>query len=325
VCGIVILFLLGCGLVLLSAGEPLWTTGVSVFLGQVNLTQTTGPTEAKAYLSNELLLDNGPLPELTGAVLVPLPKELYSWDPGFPGFARTQLGKEEALALFLELASGHLFASPDGREVLCAGRAGGTRIELAPCQEGHQWRAIHQETRLTAGLTPEVSALQFTFADGRRAEYRLYSANGYLAYSAIEVNELPVDGLLPKPGGSLNSLVARAVLEPVGILWPDLSSAEANARATRLLGGRYRRALEFLRRLESVRAVLGPIKEIRPAEGENYSSSWMDSSEVKLTLLVTGEAGPAVVMIRGDECWAAEMVHAGVWYDLTSVYACPGS
>jgi hypothetical protein len=171
---------------------------------------------------------------------------------------------------------------------------------------------------LAAGLVHEVAALRFTFADGRQAEYRLYFADESVAYSAVEVNELPVDGLLPEAAGSVKSMAARAVIGPSPVLWPDVSSATANARAARILGWRYRRALEFLHRLESVEAVVGPIREIRPADAENYSSTWMDSSQVSLTLLVTGETGQAVVQIQGDDCWGAQMVSNGVWYALTS-------
>jgi hypothetical protein len=164
--------------------------------------------------------------------------------------------------------------------------------------------------------------LQFHLADGRLAEYSLYTANGLLAYSASEVNEVAVEGCAAAAGEALQSIAARAVVEPIGVIWPEESADEANAHAARLLG-RFRGALEFLGGLEPLHLTLGQIREIRPAEGGNWSSTWMDSDAVQLLFRVTGEDGEAAVMVEGGECWDAEMMYRGKWIDLSSGAVCP--
>jgi hypothetical protein len=323
--GMVGLPLICCGLGLLLTGETLLTTGVEAFFGQVRLTRESGPMAARAYVSNELLLGNARLSEVAEASLILLPQEVYFWDPSYVGFARAVLTEEEALQLLGSMASGHLFSSPDTRQVLCVQRNAGAEAKLAACEEGPQWQAIHRETRLSAELDPGMSALQLQFDDGRLAEYRLYSANGLLAYSAVEFNQPAVEGYFPASDEALQLLAARAVVEPTAVLWPEQTADEANAHASRLLGRRYLGALDFLHALEPLRSALGRIREIRPAAGGNWSSTWMDSSSLQLLLRVTGDHGEAVVMVRGDECWAAEMMYQARLYDLTHGFNCPGT
>jgi hypothetical protein len=320
--GMVALLLFCCGLGLLLTGEVLLTSGVEAFFGQVHLTRESGPLSARAYVSNELLLGSVQPSEVVRASLILLPHEVYFWDPFYVGFERTGLTGEEEHQLLESMSSGHLFTSPYGRPILCAQRIEGAEAELTACEEGPEWQAIHQETRLTAGLDPGMSVLQFHFGDGRLAEYRLYSANGLLAYSAVEVNQVPVEGLLTASGEALPPIAARTVVEPISVLWPEQSADEANAHAARLLGQRYVGALDFLRGLEQLRLSLGPIREIRPAEGGNWSSTWSEGTSLQLLLRVTGENGEAAVMVRGSACWDAELMYRGEWIDLASGAVC---
>jgi len=321
--GTVGLVLIGCGLVGFRVGETLWTSGVEAFFGQLRLTRDSGPTPPRDLVSNELLLGEVSPSEINKAALVLLPEEVYFWDPAYVGFAQAELTKEEALQLLESMASGHAFASPDTREVLCLQRATEAEPRLAACEQGPAWRAIHQETRLTAELESGLASLQFRFADGRLAEYRLYSANGLLAYSAVERNQAALEGSFSPPEDLLPSIAARAVVGPVRVLWPSETPEQANAHAARLLGRRYRDGLDFLIQLDALPLALGRIVEVRPAEGGNWSWSWMDSSGVDLTLRVVGELGEGVVLLQGKHCWEAEMMLQGRLIDLTTGPACP--
>ena len=316
------LVLVWCGQGLWRIGETFLTSGIEVFLGQVRLTRESGPLPAPAYASNELLLGGVHPSEVAGAYLIVLPEEVYFWGPFYIGFERAELTDVEADQLLGILTSGKLFAGSYGRPILCARRIGGAEAELTACEEGPQWQAVHQATRLAAELEPGLGVLQFHLGDGRLAEYNLYSANGLLAYSASEVNDVAVEGFVAAAGEALQFIAARAVVEPIGVIWPEESADEANAHAARLLG-RSRGALEFLAGLEPLHLTLGQIREIRPAEGGNWSSTWMDSDSVQLLFRVTGEDGEAAVMVEGGECWDAEMMYRGNWIDLSSGAVCP--
>ncbi|MCJ7513259.1 MAG: hypothetical protein MUO23_09865 [Anaerolineales bacterium] len=321
--GIAALSLTCCGLGLLFTGEVLWTSGIDAFLGQVRLTRESGPKQPREYVSNELLLGSVLPSEVVESWLVPLPQEVYFWDPGYVGFPRAKLTDEEARQLLESLTSANRFTSRYGRPILCAQRSAGAEAELAACEQGPQWQAVHQETRLSAGLNPGMSVLQFDLGDGRLAEYRLYSANGLLAFSATEANQVSVEGYFPASSDALQSIAERAVVEPVGVLWRLQSPEQANAHAARLLGRRYWSALDFLRGLEPLRLILGQIREIRPAEGDNWSSTWMDGTGMQLTLRVIGDRGEGVILLQGGDCWAAEVMVQGRLYDLTSGFVCP--
>jgi hypothetical protein len=321
--GMLGLLLVWCGLGLWRIGEVFLTSGIEVFLGQVRLTRQSGPLPARAYVSNELLLGGVHRSEVVEASLILLPEEVYFWDPFYIGFERAELTDEETDELLGTLTSGNLFASSYGLPMLCARRIGEAEAELTACEEGPQWQAIHKGTRLAAELEPGMGVLQFHLGNGRLAEYTLYSANGLLAYTAVEVNQVPVEGYLVPAGEVLQSIAARAVVGPIGVIWPEQSADEANARAERLFGRRYVGALGFLSGLESLHLTLGRIREIRPAEGGNWSSTWLDSSSLQLLLRVTGDNGEAAVMVEGGECWDAEMMYRGKLIDLTSGAICP--
>jgi hypothetical protein len=316
------LLLVGCVLGMLRTGEVFLTSGIEVFFGQVRLTRESGPLSGRAYVSNELLLGGVHPSEVIEASLILLPQEVFFWDPFYIGFERAELTGEETRRLLGSLTSGNLFTSSYGRPILCARRIAESEAELTACEEGPEWQAIHQETRLAAELEPGISVLQFQFGDGRLAEYRLYSANGWLAYSSVEVTDVPVEGYLAAAGEGLPSMATRAVVEPIAVIWPEQSADEANAHAARLLG-RYGGALGFLVGLEPLHLTLGRIREIRPAEGGNWSSTWMDGSSLQLLLRVTGDNGEAAVMVKGGECWDAEMMYGGKLIDLTFGAVCP--
>jgi hypothetical protein len=170
-----------------------------------------------------------------------------------------------------------------------------------------------------------MAVLQLRFPDGRLAEFRMYQANGVLAYLTVELNEAAVQGLLSSEKDLIDRLAARAVIPPTAVLWPEQTAEWANARAARRLGRHYRQALDFLLSIEALRQMVGEVQELRPVAGEggNYASTWMDASSLQLLLRVTGDRGEGVVRMRGWECWEAEMMAEGRLVDLTSGFICP--
>ena len=311
----------------LNLGETFLVSGIDALFGQIYLSRGSGPPSARNYVSNEILLDGGrPSGELE-ARLIALPAEAYFWGPAYAGFAQTALAGDELEGLLQAMRAGPAFLDSNSGEVLCIEWLEGSATPPAPCEAGNTWRELHDATRMGGSMEPEISVLQVRWPDGRLAEYRMYSADGVLAYSTEELNEPIVQGLMQAGSEVVVPLTARARIQPVSVLWPDDTAERANGCAVRRLGRRYRDAVEFVRRLETLRQVVGEVQEIRPAEGKggNWSSTWMDSTSLQLLLRVKGDQGDGVVRLRGWDCWEAELLAEGRLVDLTSGFTCPGT
>ena len=102
-----------------------------------------------------------------------------------------------------------------------------------------------------------------------------------------------------------------------------MTAWQANLRATSLFGSRYQPAREFIRNSSAVHETYGDIKEIRPAVGSNYYSSWMDSTAVFLTFRVIGVRGEGVALIQGYNCYDLQLVFKGIPFDGGRSYVCP--
>jgi len=309
----------------LGIGETFLISGIDALFGQIYLSRGSGPPSARSYVSNELLLEDWrPSGELE-ARLIALPAEAYFWGPAYAGFAQTVLATDELDGLLQAMRAGPAFVDSYPGEVLCIEWSEGGEKPPAPCEAGNTWRELHDETRMAGSMDPEISVLQVRWPDGRLAEYRMYSADGELAYSTEELNEPIVQGFMQAGSEVVAPLTARARIQPVPVLWPDDTAERANARAVRRLGRRYGEAVELVRRLETLRQVVGEVQEIRPAEGKggNWSSAWMDSISLQLLLRVTGDRGEGVVRMSGWDCWEAELLAEGRLVDLTSGFTCP--
>jgi hypothetical protein len=310
VCGLLI-----CGLAVSPAAERLWISGPDAFFGQVRLTQDSGALSVKDYASNELLKGQIADSEIAGGTLFLLPQDVYFWDPYFPGFPRAELSEQEATTLAARLVSGRRFEAAYGKPAVCWHDAEDGSQTSSTCGEGAALQRLHQQTRLQAGLDPGPRVLQIRLKDGRMAQVKLYQTEGGLAFTAEQPNLVPIEGFVDGSVVELSAMVARAQVEPVNVIWPEVTADRANARAARRLGSRYRQALEHVQSRDDIRQVVGAMREVRPAQGANYSSDWMDSHSLHLTLRAKGEWGEAVVMVRGDQCWQVEMMAGGLLYD----------
>lgn len=305
--------------------DRLMTTGVDALFGQIYLTRESAPVSAREYASNEVLLGGLQRADELDARLVVLPQETYRWDPAYAGFAQVPLSDEQAIDLLAAMTEGPVFTDPYAGRAGCFERSATGEAEEAACDEAAIWQQIHDESRMSASMNPGMAALQLRLPDGRIAEYRMYSAGELVAYSTVELNEPALQGFIPSGRGLVDPLVARALIPPGDVLWPELSAERANLRAARRLGGHYQEAVELLDSLETLRQVVGEVREVRPAAGEggNWSSTWMDSSSLQLLLWVRGDEGEGVVRMAGWECWDAEMMAEGKLIDLTSGLLCP--
>ena len=306
-------------------GEPLSTTGIDLLFGQVYLTRESAPVGAREHASNEVLLGGLDPTEVVDARLVVLPQEVFFWGPTYPGFAQTRLSANELNALLGAMEAGPAFVNPANGQILCIERSEAGGSNSAPCDDGEAWRETHEKTRLSTLVSQGMSVLQLRFPDGRLGEVWMYVADDVLAYSAEELNELPVEGVIAGGSRLVEPLMARAVIPPAPVLWPEKTAEWANATAARRLGSRYRDAVGLLRNLDTLRQVVGEVQQIRPVEGEggNWSSAWMDSMSMQLLLWVEGSRGEGVVRMDGWECWEAEIMAQGRLVELTPELICP--
>ncbi len=284
-----------------------------ILLGQVSLARETKPLYPRDFASEDFLLNQVDPSEIEKAEYIALREDALFWDPGYVGFARTALNREEIVTLQQILSSGNLFhRSADGESYECVTWDASSTPALASCQKGDVYMEDFLIFRWEAEQNGAVGVLQFTLKDGRLAEIRVFPAERGLAFTPFEKNgEWWVDGI-SGPLPLLNDLSTRATLDPIRVLWPGLSAGRANARAARMLGNRFNAALAVIRESIEIREVFGEISDIRPALGTNHYSSWMDSSSVFLTFRVRGTRGEGAVIIRGDDCFDLEIVFEGV-------------
>jgi hypothetical protein len=148
---------------------------------------------------------------------------------------------------------------------------------------------------------------------GRIVEIRIAPGEGGFAFEPYQkTGPWWIDGVVHNPLPLLDELAARAETEPIEVLWPGLNAAGANAKAGRILGKSYPKALDALTKAPEVGEFFGEIVEIRPAMGDNSYSSWMDSTCATMTLYVLGTKGEGVVLVRGLDCFDIRMVVDGV-------------
>jgi hypothetical protein len=195
------------------------------------------------------------------------------------------------------------------------------RLETCPAGEQYQDQLISQQWQ--AELNHAVSVLQFFLTGGRVAEIRVYPTENGLAYTPHEISgDWWLNGVTG-PSPLLAELASRAALPSIPVLWPELTASQANARAARILGERYRMAVEVIQASPAVHQAFGPVQEIRPAIGNNYSSTWMDSSSVFLSFRLLGANGQGAVLIRGYDCFDLLMVFQGIPVEEGNSDICP--
>jgi hypothetical protein len=306
-----LMMMLGCATILPSI-EQISTSFPEILLGQVALDRQTKPRASGAYQSAELVLNLVSPGEIEQATYIQLREDVLFWEPDYIGFARTSLSADEIQSLQQWLATGHLFyRPPEGDSVQCVSRDPMKRPVLAACPPGRSFQDEFTSLKWEAEQAQAVGVLQFSLSGGRMAEMRVYPSRSGLAYTPYEISgEWWLNGVTA-PLPLLEALAARAAIPSIQALWPELSAEQANRRAARLIGDRYRPALEIVQKSPAVREVFGEIQEIRPAAGSNWLSSWMDSTSIFLSFRVVGARGQGAVIVQGYDCFDLQMVFKG--------------
>lgn len=109
----------------------------------------------------------------------------------------------------------------------------------------------------------------------------------------------PIAGTMAVPG-LITRALSQVKIPPGEALYPELSSEEANKLAAEKIGQTHQDALDYLHRSGVLRKYLGPVKDIRPAAGENRVSHWLDLS-ANLTYLAEGSKGKALVTVNQND------------------------
>ena len=326
-----VIFLVALLLILIIFCAVLWpsinrftTSFPEILLGQVVLARETKPLFPRAYQSAEFVLNQVALSEIEQAFFIDLHDDVLFWDPQYVGFPRTELTEDEIRALQPLLSAGNLFYPlPDGSSYQCVTQKPMQEPVLETCPEGKHYMDQYVSFQWDAEQDHTVGVLQFYLTGGRLAEIRIYQSDHGLAYTPYEKSgDWWLDGVTAS-SPLLEDLSARVTIPSIPILWPKMTASQANARAARIIGKRYQPALAFIQNSSAVRAVFGDIQEIRPAAGNNYYSSWMDSTSVFLTFRVIGARGEGAAIIQGYDCFNLGMVFKGVPVDDGSSYVCP--
>jgi hypothetical protein len=300
-------------MVLLPSARRILPSFPEILLGQVALARETKPPLAQAYQSAEFVLNQVAVSEIEQAFYIPLNDDVLFWDSWYVGFPRTKLNQDEIRALQHLFSAGRLFSQvSDGASSQCVNKGPSREPRLETCVEGEHYMDQYVAYQWNAEQNHTVGVLQIYLTGGRMAEIRVYPSEYGIAYTPNEMSgDWWLNGLTD-PSPLLEELSTRATLQPISVLWPELTTDQANALAARILGNRYQLALEIIQDSSTVREVFGPIQEIRPATGKNISSSWMDSSSVFLSFRVIGARGEGAIIMQGDDCFDLQMVFQGI-------------
>ena len=275
------------------------------------------------YLSAEFVLGQVDPSTIERAYYIDLQKDVLFWDPPYVGFPRTELSVEEIRQLQQLLSSGNLFdRAPEGDGYQCVDTTSAEGPRLEACPQGEKFMDQFSSARWESDQAESVGVLQFHLSKGRLSEIRVYRTPSGLAFEPYEkTGDWWLKGVTSY-SPLLDNIADRASVHAIEILWPWMSPSMANARAARVIGDRYWKALEFVKESPSILRVFGEIQDIRPAVGLNTYASWMDSTSIFLTLRVTGSHGEGAVIIQGYDCFDLQMVFQGRPLDDGSSYIC---
>lgn len=315
VAGISLLLLACCvfGAIYFSSGFP------DSLFGQNNVSPDFRPYPPTAYQSAEFVLGQVPLSEVERAFWFQTGEETLFWDPYYVGFPRAEPSREELAALLGMFRQAVLFhTATDGGQYECV-----SQQRLGPCIENVDYGKVMAERRWAATKNHGHAALVLFLKNKRLVEIHLAVSPQGVAFTPFEKGgDWWLDGLAQKIT-LVDNLARRAKTPKVAVLWPELEAEAANQRAAARLGERYVNALEFVRESPAVLRAFGALQEIRPAQGNNYTSEWMDSRSIFLTLSVSGSLAQGVVLMQGDACFDLQMVVGGQWMDDGKSYYCP--
>jgi hypothetical protein len=311
-------------MITLIAFEWLLPSFPQILFGQVVMTQDSSPLNPRAYQSAEFILGQIELSEIRHSEYIHLQQDVLFWEPHYVGFPRTALTATEIRHFQQLLSGGKLFdQNPDGRGFQCVSGLSAQQPTLTPCTKGEQYQDQYLTYRQDAIRSQAVGVLQLHLEGGRLVEIRVYPSERGLAFEPYEkAGEWWFDGI-SAPSDQLDKIAFRTAIPAIEVLWPQKTTAQANARGHRIIGDQYQLARETIQNSVEVRDVFGTIQEIQPAAGINIYSSWMDSTSVSLTFRVMGTKGEGVVIIQGYDCFDLRMVIDGKPVERGVSYQCP--
>jgi len=312
-----------CAILLFSL-ERILPSLPEILFGQVVLARESKPPSGQLYQSAEFVLNQVALSEIEQGFYISLQDDVLFWDPWYVGFPRIELTESEISVLQHLLSNGHLFAlTGDGTSFQCVSLSPSQEPRLETCPDGEQFMKEFVDDQWEAEQNHAVGVLHFHLTGGRLAEIRVYPTKYGTAYTPMEiVGEWWLNGLaISSP--MFEEFATRTTLQPISVLWPELIAEKANERAARIIGSRYWQALQIIQDSSEISDIFGPIQEIRPAIGENLSSSWMDSNSVFLTFRVIGKRGDGAVIIEGNDCFHLQMVFQGLPIQAKNYDTCP--
>lgn len=295
-----------------------------IFFGQVALSNETKPPDINTYKSAESILNQVELNEIERARYIAIYDDVLFWDPQYVGYQYTELREDEIITLMQLLSKGHLFQpTSEANSYECVMQSGSNHPKLELCPEGKQYMENYLAFQQEAEKKQAIGVLQFYLESGQLAEIRVYPGSNGLAYSPHEIGGDWWFNGISDPSPLINELQTRLGLSTIPVLWPELTADQANRRAARIIGNKYQPALEFIQNSPVVREIFGSIKEIRPAVGNNYFSSWMDSTSVFLTFRIMGIHGGGAAIVQGYDCFDLQMIFKGIPLDDGNSYVCP--
>ena len=319
---IILVLLLLCA-ALLPSIDKIITGFPEIVVGQVVLARETKPISARAYQSAEFVLNQVGLSEIERAVYISLDDDVLWWEPQYVGFPRTELREDEIHKFEELLLVGNLFhGMADGSSYQCVVQNTLQGPKLEPCADGKQYMDQYSSYQWQAKQDHAVGVLQFFLTGGRLAEIRIYPSEQGLAFTPYETSGGWWLHGITASSPLLEGLSARVTIPSISVLWPEMTTDQANRRAARIIGDRYQHILEIIQNSSAVSEVFGHIQEIRPAVGNNYYSSWMDSTSMFLTFRIIGAKGEGAAIIQGYDCFDLQMVFQGIPMDDGRSYGC---
>jgi hypothetical protein len=296
-----------------------------ILFGQIVLSRDSAPLPPKAYQSPEFVLGMVDEDQIKSAHYIHLQDEVLFWDPYYPGFPRTELSLEEVRQIQEVLSGGEIFKVGSGAEgISCLEISPGKELEWELCPAGGGVYGQFNDYRFQAYRKRSFGLLLIHLTGRKIVEIRIAPGKGGFAFEPYQKSgPWWIDGIVNQPFPLLEDLAARAEVEPIEVLWPRMSSDRANAKAHRILGESYQKALDAVHMAPEVREAFGDIVEIRPALGDNSYSSWMDSTCSTMTLYVLGTEAEGAVLLRGLDCFDLRMVVEGVPVPVSHEYICP--
>ncbi len=146
-----------------------------LLFGQLQLTRDSSPLSPRDYQSAEFILGQVDLADIEGGVYIHLQEDVLFWDPGYPGFPRTELNEDEIHQIQEVFSGGKLFTQGYPEEGFsCVEISPGKEPGYKTCPEGQDYWDQLQDFRVEATLDRVVGLFLLTLTSGQVVEIRIF-------------------------------------------------------------------------------------------------------------------------------------------------------